>query len=151
MLDLNFILEFYFIKTPGQITFFRRQERPNFNVFCHCKYLVFVKWPPSVACRASTQVIRVRSPVPAKSWWSVTVSHSLTTPRCKIGTSPMWEDRSSASPVWDVEQPLISLPWGDGTLGRILTPRLGEFSDVFLAGELGYCELQQMSLLVSRR
>ena len=24
---------------------------------------------------------------------SVCISHSLTIPRCKIGTSPMWEDR----------------------------------------------------------
>ena len=45
----------------------------------------------------------------------------LTLPRCKIGTSLVWEDRSGASPVWDVEQPLI------------LTLRLGEFSGVVLA------------------
>ena len=40
------------------------------------------------------------------------------------------------SPAWDVEQPLISLPRGNGSLEKILTPRLGEFSGGFLAGEL---------------
>ena len=30
---------------------------------------------------------------------------------------------------------------GDGTLERIPTQRLGKFSGVFLAGELGYCKL----------
>ena len=103
-------------------------------------------------------------PSPGKSQWrletlgNVSVSHSLTTPRCKIGFSPMWEDRrlvlakrcwlnwedthtkvgwvprSCASPVWDVEWLLISSPWGDGSLEGILTPRLGEFSGGFLTG-----------------
>ena len=39
-----------------------------------------------------------------------------------------------AGPVWDVEQLLISSPRGDGSLDRILTPRLGESSGWFLAG-----------------
>ena len=37
--------------------------------------------------------------------------------------------------MWDVEQPPISSPHGDGSLDRILPPRL-EFSRVFLAVEL---------------
>ena len=58
-----------------------------------------------------------------------------------IGTSPMWEDGQRV-PVWG--WPPISSPWGNNSLERILTPRLGEFSDVFLVGDLS-CKLQQMS------
>ena len=36
---------------------------------------------------------------------SVSVSHSLTPPMCKIRTSPVWEDRSSTGPAWDAEWP----------------------------------------------
>ena len=35
-----------------------------------------------------------------------------------------------AGPVWDVERSLISSPKGDGTLERILTPRLGDFPEL---------------------
>ena len=34
---------------------------------------------------------------------------------------------------------------GDGTLERILTPRLGEFLAMFLTGELGFFKPGQMS------
>ena len=48
----------------------------------------------------------------------------------------MWEDRSGAGPVWNVEQPLFSSQRGDGSFERILTSSFGEFSGGYLAGKL---------------
>ena len=55
---------------------------------------------------------------------SVSVRH-LTTPRCKVGTSPGWEDRSGAGPALGAERTLISSPRGDGSLGKNTHTKVG--------------------------